>query len=113
VIQQNASASEEMASSSEELASQAAQLQSAIEFYKTNDSATRSPRPAPAIHAPVPPAGAAKSAPAQAARPIMPRAEAVSAKIKSAKPTAGSGVMIELDGPDGAQPESDSHFERY
>jgi methyl-accepting chemotaxis protein len=38
IVQQNASASEELAASSEELASQAAQLQSAIEFFKVNDT---------------------------------------------------------------------------
>jgi methyl-accepting chemotaxis protein len=38
VIQQNASASEEMASTSEELASQAEVLQSAIAFFKVDDS---------------------------------------------------------------------------
>ncbi|CAN2040701.1 methyl-accepting chemotaxis protein [Candidatus Magnetomoraceae bacterium gMMP-15] len=38
VIQQNASACEELASTSEELASQADQLQSAIEFFKIDDT---------------------------------------------------------------------------
>jgi len=37
VIQQNASASEEMASTSEELSSQAEQLQSTISFFKLDD----------------------------------------------------------------------------
>jgi methyl-accepting chemotaxis protein len=113
VIQQNASASEEMASSSEELASQAEQLQSAIEFFKTTDSATRSNKPAPVIHSPVPASGTPKSVPSQMAKAAAPRAEPASPKSKPAKPAAGAGVMIELDGPDGAQPESDSHFERY
>jgi len=97
VIQQNASASEEMASSSEELASQAEQLQSAIEFFKTNDSATRSARPAPAIHSPL--------AHAQA----NPPAKHVG-KPASLPPVPG--VSIALDEPGSAESGGTGAFER-
>jgi len=48
VIQQNAASSEETSSTSEELASQAGQLQSAIAFFRVNDSSGRSMKVAPA-----------------------------------------------------------------
>lgn len=107
VIQQNASASEEMASSSEELASQAEQLQSAIEFFKVSDDATRGTyarRPVKAATAP-----AAKPA----AAPKAPAAHPVSAKARPAAKPAGTGVMIDLDGPTNSPAAEDNHFERY
>ena len=48
MIQQNASASEEMASTSEELAAQAEQLQSIMEFFRIEDVKKRETRRTPA-----------------------------------------------------------------
>jgi methyl-accepting chemotaxis protein len=112
VIQQNASASEEMASSSEELASQAEQLQSAIEFFKVVDqggrgSAARRPVAKPVAHSAV-----GKPAPAHVAKAALSHVAPSPAKTKPAK-SAGSGVMIDLDGSAGQAPADDSHFERY
>ena len=112
VIQQNASASEEMASSSEELASQAEQLQSAIEFFKVTDqggrgSAVRRPAAKPVAHS-----GVGKPAPAHVAKAALSHVAPPPAKAKPAK-SAGSGVMIDLDGPANQAPADDSHFERF
>ncbi|HLP00935.1 MAG TPA: methyl-accepting chemotaxis protein [Opitutaceae bacterium] len=113
VIQQNASAAEEMASSSEELASQAEQLQSAIEFFKVEGGertvARRAAKPAvvPVAH---PPAHVASAKPAHA-HIAKPAAHAEAPKPRAPK-GAGTGVMIDLDGP-GVPPADDSHFERF
>jgi methyl-accepting chemotaxis protein len=117
VIQQNASASEEMASSSEELASQAEQLQSAIEFFKVSDGSEganalrRAAKPASGARAPAH-VVQSKSPATHLAKAFAGRTEPpASAKAKVPK-GAGTGVMIDLDGP-GEAPAEDNHFERY
>ena len=114
VIQQNASASEEMASSSEELASQAEQLQSAIEFFKVSDGAGSSARRVTKpVTAPRPASGLGKPAPAHVAKAALAHVAPPPAKPKgSSAKSAGSGVMIDLDGQTNP-PADDSHFERF
>jgi methyl-accepting chemotaxis protein len=113
VIQQNASASEEMASSSEELASQAEQLQSAIEFFKVNDDgrAAAARRVAGARSASAPAhvqvahstVHLGKPAPAHVAKAALADLNRPAAKGKPS-----SGVSIDL----GAGTD-DTNFERY
>ena len=108
IIQQNASASEEMASSSEELASQAEQLQSAIEFFKVTDDGRRTAKVAARapVHAPAKPAAPATH------HPILPphKAKPTGASM-TPRAAASAGVMIDLE-PKGSE-TTNGKFERY
>jgi methyl-accepting chemotaxis protein len=95
VIQQNASASEEMAATTEELTGQSDQLVSALSFFHTGDEGGGRAR---------------KPAPAQSARPAQ------AAPAKAAKPNgqagakAGGGVNLRLKD---KHDDHDAEFERY
>jgi methyl-accepting chemotaxis protein len=93
VVQQNASASEEMASTSEELSSQAEQLMSTMSFFRVSSGGGASQkRAAKAL-----PAG--RSAQGKAA----PRKIADNGKLKA----QGSGVALDMG------EASDEDFERF
>ena len=101
IIQQNASASEEMSSTSEELAAQARQMQHEIGFFKVNDPdrpLTRTSHPA---HR------SAKRP--QGREPTEPVSEATPARPDSPAGPAESGVNLVID-PGG---DADEEFERY
>jgi methyl-accepting chemotaxis protein len=103
VIQQNASASEEMASTTEELSSQSEQLVSALAFFRTGEdghSTVRAAAAKPIKHAEVPPAAAVKAKPSHAAP----------AKAMAAK--AGAGVTLKLKDKDKGD-DLDKEFERF
>jgi methyl-accepting chemotaxis protein len=95
LIQQNASASEEMASTTEELTGQSEQLVSALAFFQTGgeDEAPRRGGKPPRPHA----------GPARAAKPA---AHAVA----GGKASAGGGVKLRLSD---KRDETDGEFERY
>jgi len=100
VIQQNASASEEMASTTEELTGQSDQLVSALAFFHTGDEeGDRQRRPAS-----VKPG---KPAPAVPSRTAKPNGHGVSA---AARPQARGGVNLRLND---KHDDLDGEFERY
>ncbi|HMN03191.1 MAG TPA: methyl-accepting chemotaxis protein, partial [Geobacter anodireducens] len=92
VIQQNASASEEMASTSEELAGQAEHLQSAIAFFKTDEQGRFAGNP-PVVRTA-----------AEAKKPAVLRLGHGSVNDRRAEPAVlrkaatGRGVDLKMDG---------------
>ena len=88
VIQQNASASEEVASTAEELSGQAVQLQQSINFFKLGNNPGVSPMLQQQVGAPK-----VQAAPAQLAPPTAPQA-------------GGAGVALDMGG-------DDDDFERF
>lgn len=91
VVQQNASAAEEMASTSEELSSQAEQLQSAMGFFRVNNSKSRAQR------------GATKRTVRTAAS--QPQGQASEPKQVA---TGKSGYALDM-----SEADDDNDFERY
>jgi len=98
VIQQNATAAEEMASTTEELSGQSDQLVGALGFFHTGEegqaSSTRTAAPKPAI----------RRAPATPAKPPKPNGEGA---LKTAG-KAGVRLSLKEHGDD-----LDKEFERY
>ena len=95
MIQQNASAAEEMASTTEELSGQADQLMSALGFFRTGDS----------DHAP-----AARTAAPKTGASLGKLREAVTPSRPPSKPAGKSGVALKMkEAGDGM----DKEFERY
>jgi len=86
VIQQNASAAEQMSSTAEELSSQAEQLQSSIAFFDVGNSGARRAQPV----------RRAKSTPAKSIRPA--------AALPCKKTSRAGGISMDLD--DDLQDES-------
>jgi methyl-accepting chemotaxis protein len=97
VIQQNASASEEMASTTEELTAQSEQLVGALSFFKTGDEDGAHERRVTT----------AKAARATQAKPARPSGHGA---VTSAKAAAKSGVNLRLND---KHDELDAEFERY
>jgi len=106
VIQQNASAAEEMASTAEELSAQSQQLQATVAFFKVD--ADGGPSRA-TIHRPPVHHAAITHLPRAGARPFQNRA------IKSGAPAAArpSGVAIDLGGNGHKGDGRDAEFERF
>ena len=103
VIQQNAGAAEVLASTSEELSSQADQLQSAISFFKTDETGTVT-RKISGTQKPV-----NKMQVAHIKKEVAKKLEAP----KPAKAVAGKTAGMSLDLGDGRGDEEDKGFERY
>ena len=92
VIQQNASGSEETSSTSEELASQAGQLQTAIAFFRIDDSsAPHAPLGRAAHHAPLP-------SPPIHFEKHRANTDSEVAKASHKKPSKGKGMTLNLGG---------------
>jgi methyl-accepting chemotaxis protein len=99
VIQQNASASEEMASTTEELTSQSEQLVSALSFFRTAEGEQQ-------VHSAPKPAR-----PAMAAKTAKPNGRAVPVAAKGRPKVAAGGVSLKMR--DTGGDELDKGFERY
>jgi methyl-accepting chemotaxis protein len=108
VIQQNAAASEEMASTCDELRSQGEQLQTAVAFFRTDDSsdrrrshtASRSSSASSLKSAVKPPVQKMAAKPAPAA-------------IKAGAPGRASGVHLDMTDGRAKKDSSDTEFEKY
>jgi methyl-accepting chemotaxis protein len=107
VIQQNASASEEMASTAEELSSQAEVLQSAIAFFKVDE--TSQLRPPQARRAP----GGLRAHPKPAARKTEDRSAATASLAKMQRAVNSGGAGLELDVNHGGGDAQDRDFAPY
>jgi len=103
VIQQNAGAAEELASTSEELSSQADQLQSAIAFFKTDETGTVTRKISGT------PKTVQKIQVGHLKTEVAKKLEA----LKPAKAAAGKPAGLSLDMGNGSLDEEDKGFERY
>jgi methyl-accepting chemotaxis protein len=108
VIQQNAGAAEEMSSTAEELASQAEQLQSAISFFRVEDSGVRRTPVKKQGHRP--------------ARKTPPVKKAITQALFTVRSGNGhkrtdlspdEGYLLEMDEKQETGDRKDSEFERY
>jgi methyl-accepting chemotaxis protein len=118
VIQQNASASEQMSATSEELAAQAEQLQSSIAFFRIDEQAraATAPAAAPARAA----SGASAKLPSVASPSLVPKphramapAKRIASTGKAKSAAAGSRDGVALDLGSGGADHRDAEFERY
>ncbi|PLX71591.1 MAG: methyl-accepting chemotaxis protein [Denitrovibrio sp.] len=106
VIQRNAGVSEEMAATSEELSGQAAALQSAISYFRMEESGrSRAKRPAMSSK---PSSG--KLAP-MASKTVRPKA--ISAGSKGKKNGNDDGVFLEMSSDDQKKDKFDADFESF
>jgi methyl-accepting chemotaxis protein len=112
VIQQNAAASEEMASTAEELTGQADQLQTAVAFFRTEDTGSSRRQAAPARMKVLPDRRAVR--PAVKQLPHKGMEKAIAATVKTVRPSEKvSGHSLDMSDGRGKKDVHDTEFEKY